>query len=126
MIRRVVAALVILAAVAPAAADPAPACVPPAPNTAPDLSAPLHLPSDSVIQTDGGSILRVPPGRYLREDLWTRLDAETKRLQDAETRLTATNASLRATLGGWQPGWWTVLAIATGGVGAGWWLHGKL
>lgn len=118
---------------ATAAADPAPPLggiadpAPPPPgglaDPGPDLSRPVRLLSGSTVRTDGGSVLHLPPGRFLREDLWQTLDAETRRLQDVETRLTATNADLRATLGGWQPGWWALLGAAVAGVGAGWYVR---
>ncbi len=92
----------------------------------PDLSKPLQLLSGSVVETDGGSDLRLPPGRFLTEPVWSKFDAEIRRLQNAETNLTAQNKSLQAALGGWQPGWWTLLTMACGAGAAGWWLHGKL
>jgi hypothetical protein len=104
---------------------PAPADLPTQLIT-PDLSKPLQTLSDSVLQTDGGSEIRLPPGRFYTEAVWARLDAEFRRLQTVETRLTAENASLRATLGGWSPGWITILSVAAGAGAAGWWLHGKL
>lgn len=128
MSRRAVAASALLVAAvflasATAAADPEPA---PAPVT-PDLSKPLQLLSDSVVRTDGGSVLRLPPGRFLTEDLWGKLDAELRRLQTAEVRLTAENASYKASLStGWQPGWWTLLSVVAGAGATGWYLRGKL
>lgn len=127
-------ALALLLIAAPAAADPVPppTVLPPTPASLPtqlvevDLSRPVQLLSDSVVVTDGGSELHLPPGRYYRENVWATLDTELRRLQTQETRLTAENASLKAALGGWQPGWWTLLTVACGAGAAGWWLHGKL
>jgi len=95
-------------------------------DVTPDLSKPVQLLSDSVVKTDGGSVLHLPPGRYYRENVWVVLDTEIRRLQAQETRLTAENASLRTAVGGWQPGWWTLLTVACSAGAAGWWLHGKL
>lgn len=62
--------------------------------------------------------LTLPPGRFVDEDTWQRIDRETKRLQTAETRLDAENKSLRASAAGWQPGWKTLLSVAVlGAVG---------
>lgn len=86
----------------------------------------LRLRSSARVMTDGGADLRLPPGYYLDEPNWNKLDAEVRRLQDAETRLTAENQSFRASLGTWQPGWKTLLgAVILGGAG-GWYLGSKL
>lgn len=125
MRRRAVAATALCALLASgaSAADPAPAATP----TTPDLSKPLQLLSGSVVQTDGGSTLRLPPGRFLTEDLWGKLDTELRRLQTAEVRLTAENTSYHKQLDtGWQPGWWTLLSVVAGAGAAGWWLRGRL
>ena len=45
--------------------------------------------SPSKITTSEGNSADVPPGIYLDQESWDRLDAEIRRLQDAETRLTA-------------------------------------
>lgn len=47
------------------------------------------------LRADGGAELRVPPGYYVPLDAWQALDAEIKRSQTAETRLSAENLSLR-------------------------------
>ncbi len=113
---RVLTAALVLAA-ARAAADPATAEAPP----------PTHLASSSAVHTDGGSDLRLPPGYFLAEPTWLRLDAETRRLQDAETRLRAENTSLRASAAtGWQPGWYTVVLAVSGGIALGVYLDHKL
>lgn len=98
----------------PAEAAPAPSA-PPAPLAGSDY---LHLASGSSVTTDGGTNLRLPPGYFLDEPAHAKLDAELKRSADAETRLTAENASLRAATSGWSPGWRTILiATATGFAG---------
>jgi hypothetical protein len=61
---------------------------------------PVHIRSASTVTTRGGSTLQLPPGYFLDEDLWKKLDNEVKRLQDAETRLTAENKELKRTANG--------------------------
>ncbi len=113
--RALTVALVLAAA--RALGDPTPAEAPP----------PTHLASSSAVHTDGGSDLRLPPGYFLAEPTWMRLDTETRRLQDAETRLRAENASLRASAAtGWQPGWYTVVLAVSGGIALGAYLDHKL
>jgi hypothetical protein len=55
----------------------------------------------------------LPVGTHVLEPpAWDKLDAETRRLQDAETRLTAENKSLRSQAGnGWRPGWKTLTTV---------------
>jgi hypothetical protein len=111
---------VLLVLGAHAAADPAPA--PPAmpPITYYKIDTPAHL------TTTGGTDLQLPPGYYLPEPAWDAMDAEMRRLQDAETRLTAENGSLKASASGWQPGWKTLLTVVVLGAAGGWYLHDKL
>lgn len=92
----------------------------------PDVTRPVQLLSPSVVETDGGSHLRVPPGWFLADEVWQRLDAETRRLQDAETRLTAENRSFRASSATWGPSWWIIVAAVAGGASLGWYARGKL
>ncbi len=77
--------------------------------------APCRLKTPATITTDGGTSVRVPPGRFLSETTWLRLDAEVRRLQDAETRLTVENKSLKESAG--SPGWGLIGGIALGLVG---------
>lgn len=115
------AAVVLLLCIASGvAADPAPA---PAPTV---VDKPTQLLSPSTITTDGGSVLRAPPGRFVPEPAWSELDTEMKRLQDVETRLTAENNSFRATAASWQPGWYTLLGTLATGIAAGIYLDRKL
>lgn len=99
-----VGVLVMLSA-ARAAADPAPA----------DWT---RLRSASEVRTEAGSHVTLPPGYFLPEPAFERLDAELRRLQDAETRLKAENESLRASAAWSGPGWGTV-ALVLGAAGAG-------
>jgi hypothetical protein len=73
---------------------------------------PLHLKSGSSVKTDGGSDLRLPPGYFLTEPDWSKLDAELRRLQNAETRLDAENKSMRKSLDD-GPGWGTLIITVT-------------
>jgi hypothetical protein len=77
------------------------------------------------VHTDGGNDLRLPPGYYLDEPNWNKLDLEVRRLQDQETRLTAENHSLRTSLGGWQPGWKTLSGALLLGIAAGFYVRSK-
>lgn len=84
----------------------------------------LHFQSPSEVKTEGGSLLKLPPGYFLDEVNWKKLDDEMKRLQDAETRLQAENQSFRNTDG---LGWGTVvvvgLSLVAGAAGALWVEH---
>lgn len=71
-----------------------------------------HLKSPSTLKTEKGSELKLPPGYFLDEQTWQDRDAEMKRLQEQETRLTAENKSLKKSATGDYP--W----LATGVVGA--------
>lgn len=83
--RRVLAALVVIVALAwPARASA-------------DGGEVLRLESPSTVVTDGGTELRLPPGYFVPDVTWQRLDAEVVRLQNTETRLEAENRTLRET-----------------------------
>lgn len=71
-----------------------------------------HVKSPSVLKTEKGSELKLPPGYFLDEQAWQERDGELKRLQEQETRLVAENVSLRKSARDDYP--W----IATGIVGA--------
>lgn len=45
--------------------------------------------SDSEVRTKAGSVLALPPVRCYDEPAWAVIDAEVRRLQEAETRLKA-------------------------------------
>lgn len=85
----------------------------------------LHLRSSTSVATDGGTNLRLPPGYYLDEPTWEKLDSEFRRLQDAETRLTAENKSMRTTTQSWQPGWKALTITLVVGFAGGVYLRGK-
>lgn len=98
-----IAAAFVVTAPSPAGADPA------------DPGVALNIKTPSTLKTDGGTELRLPPGIFLNLDSWAMLETETKRLQDAETRLTAENASLRKSASGASFGWYVVgAALAVG------------
>lgn len=77
---------------------------------------PIHIGTSSTVETDGGSTLRLPPGYFLTEPLYSKLDTELIRLQDAETRLTAENETLRKKTESWSPGWRTLAASFVAGI----------
>lgn len=86
----------------------------------------LHMRSGSMCKTDGGTELTLPPGYFVDEPTHDVVDAEVKRLQDAETRLTAENASFRKSAASWQPGWVTLASVLAGGIALGVYLDHKL
>lgn len=80
-----------------------------------------------VPREDGPRIFVLPVGSHvLAASSWERLDAEFRRLQAAEVRLTAENASFRASAAAWQPGWRALAVTLAAGLVAGgvgyWWL----
>ena len=72
---------------------------------------PWHLKNGGTVTTPKGNVLELPPGYYLAEPTWTKLDTELRRSQDAETRLAAENQSLRS--GSEGMGWRSASVIAT-------------
>lgn len=95
----------------------------PSPET--PLAGFLHFVSPFHLKTDGGSELHLPPGYYLDETKFARLDGELRRLQEREVRLTAENLSLRASTGGWQPGWKTLMGAVIVGAAGSWYVSTK-
>lgn len=85
----------------------------------------LHLRSWARVLTDGGSDLRLPPGYYLDEENYKKLDVEVHRLQDVETRYFAENGALKSSLDGWQPGWRTLVVTLTVGFVGGLYVASK-
>lgn len=97
----------------------------PAPAYA-DTPAPLHLrtrePTRLCAFTREGEPERcreLPAGRFLAEPGWLALDAEMRRLQDAEVKLGAENVSLRKSATAWRPGWKTITGAVLVGVALG-------
>lgn len=75
----------------------------------------LRMRDDSTLTLKSGRVLELPPGRFIEETEFERLEIEFKRLQDAETRLTAERDSLEKSTDSWRPGWVTLtLTLATG------------
>ncbi len=72
-----------------------------------------HFKSPSMLETDKGSRLTLPPGYFLDEETWRERDEELRRLQALETRLVAENTSLRESQGDFP---WLAVGIA-GGLG---------
>lgn len=60
-----------------------------------------HAPTCTV----AGLTVELPPGYYLAESAWTKLDAELRRAQDAETRLAAENNVFRRHAEAGNLGW---------------------
>lgn len=104
MIAALAAACVVHLLTTRAAAEPAPT---------------LRFRESPTITSARGTVLALPPGYYVPEPAWDALDAEVRRLQDAETRLAAENASLRASAKERPPGGWGVAALVTGALAAG-------
>lgn len=77
---------------------------------------PVHVHSAARCLTAAGTDLSLPPGYYLPEPAWARLDADLKASQDNVTRLGAENVRLR-TLTVTQP--MTTLAWIAAGALAG-------
>lgn len=78
----------------------------------------LHIATPAHVLTDGGGSAYLPPGYYLDQDSYTKLDTEVKRLQNSETSLTAQNKSLQASVTSF-PAWYTVAICIAGGIALG-------
>jgi hypothetical protein len=83
----------------------------------------LHMRTPSTVTTEGGTTRQLPPGYFLDEDSYSKLDTEMRRLQEQETRLGAENRSLRGTLSSWQPGWLVVVGAVVVGATLGFYVH---
>lgn len=75
---------------------------------------PLRLTVSTTVSDGAGNERRLPPGYFLEDGTWSALDAELRRLQEAETRLAAENQSLRKSAGAPPRWWWVVVGVATG------------
>ncbi len=76
---------------------------------------PLHFTTPSKVITQKGTNLDLPPGYYLSEPQWDKLDLEVKRLQTQETRLKAENKSLKSS----SSNTWLVLGLVVGAFAGG-------
>lgn len=85
----------------------------------------LRLKTPSNVRTDGGSDLRLPPGYFLDEPAWGKLDTELRRLQDQETRLEAENQSLRKSAKGVSFGWYALGTAVALGLAGGYYLGSR-
>jgi hypothetical protein len=92
-------------------------------DAVPALDAPKQTLTPMTCRTDGGSDLRLPPGYFYDVPAQTKLDDEMRRLQTAETRLTAENASFRKSAAAWSPAWWALAAATATGIVLGWEIH---
>lgn len=88
----------------------------------------LHISSNSTLRTDVDQHVahRLPPGYFFDEGTFDKLDAELRRLQEQETRLTAENESLRDSSRHYFPGWVVVGAAVAAGIAAGIWIGVKI
>lgn len=82
----------------------------------------IHLKSDADCVSTKGSHFQLPPGYELDEPTWAARDAEYRRLQDAETRLSAENASYKASASDSHIG--LIVSVVTAAFAAGY-LLGK-
>lgn len=73
----------------------------------------LRLTVPTTVSDGAGNSRGLPPGYFLPDESWNALDLELRRLQEAETRLSAENQSLResATPPRW---WWVAVGVAAG------------
>jgi hypothetical protein len=75
--------------------------------------------SPMACRTEGGSDLRLPPGRHVSEAEWSLLNAELRTRGDRATRLDAENRTLREEAGRDRSVWATLLvAVVAFGAGA--------
>jgi hypothetical protein len=100
------AALAVYLLATRAAADPAP-------------SERLRMRDPSTLTLISGRVLELPPGRFIEEFEFMKWEIEIKRLQDAETRLTAERDSYKRSTESWSPGWKTLLGALTVGIAIG-------
>lgn len=91
----------------------------PEPTPAADVQPPWHFRAGPRITSARGTVLDLPPGYYLSEPAFDKLDAELRRAQDAETRLGAENKSLRASARSAGFGFRTVAVIVAGAFAGG-------
>jgi hypothetical protein len=75
----------------------------------------LRMRDDSTLTLKSGRVLELPPGRFIEETEFERMEAEHRRLQEAETRLTAERNSYKKSNDEWRLGWKSlVFAFALG------------
>lgn len=81
---------------------------------------PAQFQSATVCTTTAGSKIELPPGWWIvPPERWSELDLELRRLQEAETRLKAENATLTASIENARPAWyWISGALVAGFTGA--------
>lgn len=118
--KAIFAVATVAALVSRAAADP------PAPTSTPDLTHYLHIEDPSTLTTQFGSVLPLPPGYFLDEPTFNKLNADFKALQDGNTSKDAQIKVYKAEIEKWQPGWVTLASALVGGCALGWYLHDKL
>ena len=77
----------------------------------------LHSPRLACLGTREApaSCVQLAEGYFMDEPTYNKLDVEMKRLQDAETKLAAENASLRKSVVNSQPAWITMAILFSTG-----------
>lgn len=66
----------------------------------------LRMRDPSVLTLKSGRVLELPPGRFIEEDAFQRMEAAYKAAQEKATRAAAERDSYRKTLTEeWRPGW---------------------
>jgi hypothetical protein len=88
----------------------------------------LHSPRLACLGTLQAPVacLELSAGYFLDESTFSKLDAEMKRLQDAETRLKTENMSLKSSAYSWDPGPIVVASTFLVGVALGLYVGGKI
>ncbi len=76
-----------------------------------------HVAAPFKVTLASGRVVDMPPSYIAPDPAWVALDVEMKRLQTAETRLAAENASLRQSAQ--ASGGWGVVALLAGAFAAG-------
>lgn len=117
LVTATVAALIFLAPCTAIADEGASTDTPPEPMPGAHL---VLKTGDGELETKEGRRFLLPVGTHVLDGTaWAELDLEYRRLQDVETRLTAENASLRASASEWRPGWRTLLVVFAVGAAGG-------
>ena len=83
---------------------------------------PLHFLRPSEVITEKGIERKLPPGYFISEPLWDKLDIEFQKLESIKIRLEAENKSLKNSMKDTGPGLGTYSAIALcflGGIALG-------
>ena len=74
----------------------------------------LKFKTPAVCETEGGSNVRLPPGRFIPEPGWLKLDESWRDMEDDRTRLLAENKALKESDS--PVGWKTATAAVVVGI----------